>query len=119
LVLYISDKFAVGRTVLAFQHTLDLWNEAEIRALLPDNQFTVFFPDTNVECQIKLSEIKLKQKSVRLADIMGADFKGSQSFTDFVINGVRTSCDISAVLFVLSYSLHRSPYRVVLHSMAR
>lgn len=33
----------------------------------------------------------MKAKSIRLADIMGADFKGSQSFTDFVINGVKTS----------------------------
>jgi hypothetical protein len=35
--------------------------------------------------------MKMKQKSVRLADIMGADFKGAQEFTDFVMNGVQTA----------------------------
>jgi hypothetical protein len=37
------------------------------------------------------SHMKMKQKSVRLADIMGADFKGAQEFTDFVMNGVQTA----------------------------
>jgi hypothetical protein len=68
----------------------DMWYDAEIKAILPGDKYMVLFTDATTEVELGLSHMKIKTKSVRLADIMGADFKGSQTFTDFVINGVKT-----------------------------
>ena len=48
------DKFSVGRTIVAFHVGEDMWHDAEIRAVLPDDRFTVFFTDFALETELGL-----------------------------------------------------------------
>lgn len=83
----IKDKFQVGRQILAM-YSDGGWYDAEIKEIKPDHLFVVAFVKYKYEeAVVSLSQMKLLTKSVRIADLTGADFKNAQHFTDFILSG--------------------------------
>ncbi len=83
------DKFSVGRTIVAFHVGEDMWHDAEIRAVLPDDRFTVFFTDFALETELGLRyRLSAPQRTAAIMNM--SHWASEESTRNIVFSSPRT-----------------------------